>query len=499
MSTPNLLRGGAGALALLLPLCATATTDDAEIAELRAMIEAMKDQYETRIQSLERRLAEAESRTPPRAALPPGDTGSRPMRAPVVHQAPTPAPTRGALSAANAFNPQISVILDGNYYHDDLDGEGSGLVGQAFQPSGGDHHDHDHAGHSHGTFDNGFNMREAELSFTATIDPYFDAAMHMAVDSDGNVELEEAYLQTRALPHGLRVKAGRFLSGFGYANAQHPHQWAFVDQNLPYLNLLGVHGLQDTGVQLTWLPALPVYTLVGVEALQGDQERFGATFGDETLEALGLDEAGDGPRLWTAFAKIAPDLGDQHALQFGVSFAHGDRQQELHAHTHDHDAEVHQTALDGDADLWGVDLVYAYDAPGYGGKGDLRLQSEYLRSIKDLDIIASAHPEQLGDRRTFTTDGLYAQLTYGIAPRWTLGLRYDVLGLTNSVGGDADADYGSSERWTLGLTWGLTEFSQLRAQYARNDILVAEDTRERFDAFYLQFLMSMGSHGAHAF
>jgi hypothetical protein len=29
--------------------------------------------------------------------------------------------------------------------------------------------------------------------------------------------------------------------------------------------------------------------------------------------------------------------------------------------------------------------------------------------------------------------------------------------------------------------------------------LVAESERERFDAFYLQFLMSLGPHGAHAF
>jgi hypothetical protein len=74
-----------------------------------------------------------------------------------------------------------------------------------------------------------------------------------------------------------------------------------------------------------------------------------------------------------------------------------------------------------------------------------------------------------------------------------------VLGLTNEMSGAGEADYGSSDRWTLGLTWSLSEFSQLRAQYARNNILVAENEQERFDAFYLQFLMSLGSHGAHSF
>ncbi len=112
---------------------------------------------------------------------------------------------------------------------------------------------------------------------------------------------------------------------------------------------------------------------------------------------------------------------------------------------------------------------------------------------------SSAHPEQIGSGRTFTTDGLYAQATYGFLPKWKAGLRYDVLGLTNEVSGGRSASFGSSDRWTADITWNLSEFSQLRAQYAYNDILVAEDERERFNAFYLQFLVSLGSHGAHEF
>jgi hypothetical protein len=67
------------------------------------------------------------------------------------------------------------------------------------------------------------------------------------------------------------------------------------------------------------------------------------------------------------------------------------------------------------------------------------------------------------------------------------------------VRGAVSESYGSSDRWTADLTWDLTEYSRLRAQYARADILVAPDERERFDAFYLQFLMSLGAHGAHTF
>jgi hypothetical protein len=529
---------GVVAGALLTPATPFAAGDP-EIAELKSMLTAMKAEYEQRIQALEARLAEAEreaARQREEAAQ------SEPMTAAMVHPAPTARTAKaagrfGALTSGNAFNPQISVILDGNYYHDGIDGEGAALVGEAFQPFGGGQ-DHDHEGeedgHAHGLTSNGFNFRSAEIAFSATVDPYFDASLYLAIDGDGNVDLEEGWFQTRSLPYGLKVKAGKFLSDFGYINKQHPHQWDFVDQNLPYLNLLGDHGLQDTGVQVTWLPDLPVYTLLGLEALQGDQEVFGATLGDDEQAELNLRDTEDGPRLWTAFAKVSPDIGENHALQIGLSYAHNTQHQEVHRHEfgleedlHDHEEEYayeeehghveeHRHALlrnglEGDADLWGVDVVYKYDADGAYGKGDFKLQAEYLRSIKDTKIrsanvideetgeILEAQSGLIGSTRKFTTDGLYVQAIYGFAPKWTAGLRYDALGLTNKVSGGESEDFGSSDRWTLDLTWNLSEFSRLRAQYAHSDILVSADERERFDAFYLQFLMSLGTHGAHVF
>jgi outer membrane receptor protein involved in Fe transport len=122
-----------------------------------------------------------------------------------------------------------------------------------------------------------------------------------------------------------------------------------------------------------------------------------------------------------------------------------------------------------------------------------------LRSIRNLDVHSSAHPELIGSAWKATTDGLYAQAVYGFAPKWSAGLRYDILGITNDLDTPVGEDFGSSDRWTLDVTWNLSEFSRLRAQYAHSDILVSEAERQRFDAFYLQFLMSLGAHGAHPF
>ncbi len=128
------------------------------------------------------------------------------------------------------------------------------------------------------TAERGFSLREAEITFSGAVDPYFDVWAIFAVGG-GEIEVEEGYFQTRKFLPGLQLRAGKFYSGFGYVNKQHPHQWDFVDQNLPYDLLLG-GSLNDTGVQLTWLPSLPFYTQLGVEALQGENERFSAQLGD---------------------------------------------------------------------------------------------------------------------------------------------------------------------------------------------------------------------------
>jgi hypothetical protein len=457
-------------LALLGQVSGTASGQaDDEIQRIRAEIQALRSDYDARLDALEARLAAAERRK----------TGNTSTTSTPSNQ--TGSSNRDSVTAGNAFNPQISLILDGNFYHDDLDGGGSELVGNAFQPSQPPETEQEH---EHGGLDNGFNFREAELAFSATVDPYFDAGAYLSLEESG-VELEEAWFETRSLPHGLKLKGGKFLSDFGYINRQHPHQWDFADQNLAHLNLLGDHGLRDTGVQLTWPPALPLYTFVGTEILQGNQERFGGFVeDDDTRSELGFSDRKDGPRLITAFVKAGPDLGYDHALQIGASYAHNRQHQEV------------TLEAEGDADLWGFDLVYKYDNPAPWGHRDLKLQTEYLRTTKNLTTMTG---DDAGARQDITTDGYYLQGVYGIAPRWQLGLRYDVVGATNRISGNTRLSFDESDRWTVALTWVPTEFSRFRLQYARNDILIEPDVHEQFDAFWLQFLLSLGTHGAHRF
>lgn len=475
----------AGALALAGFI--TPSYANPEIDALRAEIAQMRQQYEARLAELEAKLKAAEGRAAPAAQ-------------------PTASDRLGALTSGTAFNPQISVILDGVYYRDNKKGEGPELYAHL------DGINHSHGEHDHGhELERGFNLRPTELVFSATVDPWFDANLMLTVDSHGGVELEQAYFDTRSLPAGLKLRGGKFFSGIGYLNDKHPHQWDFVDQNLPYRTLLGEHGLMDTGLQLTWRPKTGnLYTLLGVEALQGNEQVF-ATAGLETPtgRADGTPLAGTaagelsgkkaGPRLWTAFAKFAPTLSDDHALQLGVWGGWANQHQEVHDHTLENPSSfVH--ALQGKSRLWGLDAVYKFDAPGAYGAGDLSLNAEYLREVKDLRIAFHENGALVGQPRKFTQDGFYIQGVYGFAPRWQAGLRYDVTGLTSKVAGPAGRlkDWDDSNRWSLAVTHHFSEFSRLRLQ-ASSARLAVDGNRERLNEFWIQYQHSLGAHGAHQF
>jgi hypothetical protein len=402
-----------------------------------------------------------------------------------------------ATAQDTSFNPAISVIIDGAFYGDSVDGRASEVARELdgfVRHHGDDEHEEEHA-HAHGGLSEGFNLREIEIAASATIDPYFDGVVMLAI-GDGELEVEEAFVTTRALPAGLQLKAGKFLSDIGYLNKQHPHAWLFVDRPLMSELLFGDHGLQETGLQLAWVPPTPVYARVGVEVLQGDSEALAAQVEDadnvEGTERLFTDRAG--PRILTAFAKVAPDLGYDHALQAGVFAGRSSSHQESI------EEATHYVDFDGDARFWGADLVYKYSAGRAGGHGSWVVQGEYARRTRTLDTQeiffeadAGFLPGEASEIERFreAQDGYYLQTVYGIAPRWTAGLRLDTV--------DGGESWASSKRTTAMVTWMPTEFTRVRFQLARGDFAVDDGERETFNQFFVQWQMSMGAHGAHAF
>ena len=400
-----------------------------------------------------------------------------------------------AISAGSAFNPAISLILSGNFYKDSESGKLIAPAGinnlspNSLPPP---------------AMDQGFNLDESELVLSATVDPEFDASANFTLDNSGHVEVEEAWFETRQLPYGLTVRAGKMKSDIGYLNSQHPHTWDFADQNLAYDALLGGEGIDDAGLRVEWLPSLPLYTLIGGEALQGNQDVVGvsqAALG--TGSTLNAPSEKSGPRLFTAYIKVSPELGANHALELGAWGLRAQQQQEAYG-----TPGANQYLLNGTETIYGLEAVYKYDGGGENGHGNLKLQAEALRGQKNLSVaslsgapvFASGAAVADGDNVNSHELAYYVQAVYGIAPRWQTGLRFDQSGLGSALSAaGTNTDYSASKRVSAVVSWNLTEFSRLRAQIARADAVDASNVHQHYNQYFLTYSMALGTHGAHKF
>ncbi|WP_024326853.1 hypothetical protein [Thioalkalivibrio sp. AKL19] len=389
-----------------------------------------------------------------------------------------------------------SLILEGVYYNELSHGNDS--------PAGfDDGHDHGHGhGDDHG-FDDGFNLGHSEIKLDAQLGDLFDGVLTLGFD-DSDIEVEEAYLTTRALPGGFQIKAGKFLSDIGYINSRHGHEWDFVNRPLVNEYLFGDHGLQETGVQATWLAPTATYTQLGVELLQGETSGIANYEGGQSAlngqERILRDRSG--PRLVTAFAKFGPDLGPDHAAQFGVSGGYARSYQVTDEHS------TRFEDWDGSAWFAGVDAVYKYSSGRAYGHGDWRLQGEYFyREIdvdrRDVNFEADGNGPVgfVRNEQSFKNqqDGIYVQGVYGFAPRWEAGLRAEALGLSNDVGRGDGETFGTSYRHTAQVTFRPVEPVFLRAQLSQNDFVDDHGDRDRGLEFMLQLNVALGAHGAHRF
>ena len=238
---------------------------------------------------------------------------------------PKEKPTLPSMSAMMS-NPYLSVVLNNYAYTSRLSNEeleGRGISGYT------------HLGLERKS---GFNLEAAELLIYAPVDPFFNLYVTVPVTEEG-AELEEAYFVTTFLPIGHQIKGGKFKSGFGRQNALHPHAWDFVDAPLPYRAFIGDEGIIEKGVQYTYLPPLPFYTILGVEALQGEND---VLFGPD---------ASVGAHAFSAFAKASFDISDYNTLLIGASAITGKTLTE---------SVAADSVFSGDSTLAGLELSWKW-------------------------------------------------------------------------------------------------------------------------------------------
>ena len=353
---------------------------------------------------------------------------------------------------ANAFNPALSVILNGTYAHTQRDPADYAIDGF-------------HVGEESGPLDRGLSLGETEIALSANVDDKFYGQVTAAIESEDGEDhlgIEEAYLDTTALPDGFTARVGRFFSNIGYLNSHHAHTDSFVDRPLVYQTLLDTQ-YGDDGVQLRWVAPTDLYLEVGGELFRGQNYPSGGA-------------RHDGVGVHTAFVHLGGDVGESNSWLAGLSVL-------------DSKTEGADDGFSGDQKLYIGDFTWKWAPNGNSKAGGLTFRSEYFLDDRDgefTDEDGITSPWD-GKRR-----GAYAETVYRFNPTWEAGYRYDKLWADDS--GPVASDY-DPRRHSLMLDWKNSEFSLVRLQYNRDE---AQDGLYD-NQWYLQYQATFGAHGAHKF
>ena len=337
-------------------------------------------------------------------------------------------------------------------------------------------------------------MHESEVGLQAIIDPYARGDFFLTFGEQG-VGLEEGYITFTSLPAGLVAKAGKFRSVFGKVNTLHNHVLPWTDRPMVTDNLVGGEdGINDAGASLT-------------RAFAGPRNLF--------LEATGQVFRGDSDGLFMASRKsdlavvghlrAYKDLNESTNLDIGGSYARGHNAPPLPGNS----LPVLGNSLPGGVvfrvptvaercgDFAGgtpcaapiFDYGSAFLTNLYGIDATLRWKplrrAIYHSFTARSEFVWSNREQMIGAQHAF---GFYTSGEYRLNRRWTVGGRYDRTGRADNA---ALTDSGASAL----LTYWPSEFSQIRWQYRFARYAEKTDANE----LRLQFLFSLGAHGAHPF
>jgi hypothetical protein len=319
---------------------------------------------------------------------------------------------------------------------------------------------------------NGFLMDGVEAQFTAIVDPFWNANVTLGIhpehdhqdaeDSAHGVtyatHVEEAYLDSRALPAGLGLRAGRFLVPFGKHLPLHLHQYSFADAPLGVSSFLGEHGLSENGAQLARALPLPWFSDLAAYMVSGDGEVFDAE--DEDL-AWG----GRLVNLW--------DLGDDTTLELSASFLHG--------------SDGRYPDLGKGVDFRGIDMTWKWVSSQRTGGPAAKVTGE---------VISPRYEDGPADPL-----GWYALAQCRIQRHWWLGLG---LGRARALPDEDGADdpahdhgfEGDIREYKGNLTYAPSEFSFVRGEVGYYDDRI---TGEHDWRAIVQVNFTIGSHPAHVY
>jgi hypothetical protein len=309
----------------------------------------------------------------------------------------------------------------------------------------------------------------------------------VSLTPENTVSVEEAYGVYTAAPYGLVPKFGRFFSGLGYMNEQHQHAWDFIDAPLAYQAFLGGQYAND-GLQVKWIAPIDQFLELGAEVGNGDN------FPGSARNKNGV---GSG----VVYAHTGGDIGASHSWRAGISYLQT-RAQDRNYPLLDRAGNDAQVGFNGKSHVAIADFIWKYAPNGNAQNTNFKLQGEYFWRRESGDFtydvdgaLGLTHTSAYTSRQT----GWYLQGVYQFMPYWRAGARYDRLD-PGHVDYGANAAYLESptfhpERYTLMVDYTPSEFSRVRLQWGQSKTQAGVTDNQLF----LQYILTLGAHGAHKF
>ena len=310
-----------------------------------------------------------------------------------------------------------------------------------------------------GDFASGISLQEVEVRLSAIVGPYFRADFTLASDLD-EIGFEEAFLSTLAIPH-VTVRAGQMFAAIGKHNLLHTHAFPFLQAPLAHRALLGAEGARDVGVSADLLLPLPFFAEINAQIFAGEWAPFEGSIDDDPLTPV--DESIDDQRrardlAYLGHARALWDLSDETTLEIGGTYAGG------------------RNGFAEPTHLYGGDLTFKWAPSDAQRYRSVEWQTEYL------GVRRKGAPEanKLG--------GGHTHVRVQFAQRWWAQARAALLGLPRD---------GEPRRWRAEALAGFipSELSALRLQYAVED----DGSSSLVHELFLQAIVSIGSHPAHAY
>ena len=186
--------------------------------------------------------------------------------------------------------------------------------------------------------------------------------------------------------------------------------------------------------------------------------------------------------------RLGGDVGADHSWQAGIAHLSADVLDRAATVEHDDDP-VDVETFTGDSDLTVADLVWKWAPAGNATLRNWKLQGEYFRRRESGRYAGLPYDGE--------QDGWYLQGVWQFIQHWRVGLRHDSVFADNGATLDNTmlvSPGRHARRNTVMVDWSPSEFSRLRLQYIDDHVLPEEDGQ-----WYLQYIMSLGAHGAHQF